>query len=219
MHYHRFAGQSVERLAALSDGIFAVAMTLLVLDLRVPMGNALHSQEPLWASGALSSEQVVWGVLVKLGPSVLTFLTGFLTLGMFWVGQQTQLNHLATSDRSLTWIHLAFLTAVALMPFSTALLSQYITYRFAVVVYWLNLLLLGIVLLVGWRYAVGAGLIREETPTEVGVAIERRIVVVQFLYAAGALLCLTNNYVSIVFIVLVQLNSAVAPRIFPLDRY
>jgi hypothetical protein len=50
-------------------------------------------------------------------------------------------------------------------------------------------------------------------------AIERRIVVVQILYAAGALLCLTNNYVSIVFIVLVQLNSALAPRIFPLDRY
>ncbi|HLI29838.1 MAG TPA: TMEM175 family protein, partial [Terriglobia bacterium] len=42
--YNRIAGQSVERLAALSDGIFAVAMTLLVLDLRVPLANTVHSE-------------------------------------------------------------------------------------------------------------------------------------------------------------------------------
>src|SRR5438093_5512789 len=93
--YNRIAGQSLERLAALSDGIFAVAMTLLVLDLRVPVSEALHLAQPLWVSGALQSEQVLWDALVGLAPRLLTYFMSFLTLGMFWVGQQTQLNQLA----------------------------------------------------------------------------------------------------------------------------
>ena len=50
---------------ALSDGIFAVAMTLLVLDLRVPVSEVIQSQQPLWVSGAVQSEQVLWDALVQ----------------------------------------------------------------------------------------------------------------------------------------------------------
>ena len=102
--YNRIAGQSVERLAALSDGIFAVAMTLMVLDLRLPAAAAIHSEHDLWRA------------LVALLPRLLTYFMSFLTLGIFWVGQQTQLNHLARSDRHLSWIHLGFLFAVTLGP-------------------------------------------------------------------------------------------------------
>lgn len=65
------AGVSLERLAALADGIFAVAMTLLVLGLSVRASNALHPARPLWAPGALTSEHVVWDVLdPRCGPVV-----------------------------------------------------------------------------------------------------------------------------------------------------
>lgn len=205
--YNRIAGQSLERLAALSDGIFAVAMTLLVLDLHVPV------------SGAIQSEQVLWDALVKLAPRLLPYFMSFLTLGIFWIGQQTQLNHFARSNRNLTWIHLAFLAAVSLMPFSTALLAEFITYRLALVVYWLNLLLLGVMLFSSWRYAAYSGLMKDETTVEIRSASERRIVIYQALYAFGALLCIINTYVSITFIVLLQLNSAIAPRIRPFDRF
>jgi len=50
-------------------------------------------------------------------------------LGIFWVGQQTQLNYLARSDRSLSWIHIAFLFCVSVTPFSTTLLAEYPGYR------------------------------------------------------------------------------------------
>src|SRR5580693_6059335 len=98
--YNAIAGQSVERLAALSDGLFAVAMTLLVLDLKVP------------AAEAIRSDKALLGALAELAPRLVIYLMSFLTLGIFWVGQQTQLNHLARGDRHLTWIHLMFLFAI-----------------------------------------------------------------------------------------------------------
>lgn len=132
--YNRIAGQSVERLAALSDGIFAVAMTLLVLDLHVPAREAIHDSHELGRA------------LVSLAPQHTAYVMSFITLGIFWVGQPTQLNHLARSDRSLAWIHIAFLFTVSLMPFSTRLLAEFIAYRTALLAYWLNLLFLGIAL-------------------------------------------------------------------------
>ncbi len=219
--YNRIAGQSLERLAALSDGIFAVAMTLLVLDLRTPVAEAgaRFSTPVLWTSQGLEKELALVGALGTLVPHVLPYVMSFLTLGIFWVGQQTQLNHFATSNRHLTWIHLAFLLAVSLMPFSTALLAAFITYRIALVVYWLNLLLLGVALFASWRYAQRAGLMKEEVTAEIHSATERRIVFYQAFYALAVLLCVINTYSSIVLLIIMQLNSAIAPRMGRLYRF
>ena len=198
--YNVIAGHNVERLAALSDGIFAVAMTLMVLDLRLPAAEAIHSDHDLWCA------------LAALLPRLLTYLMSFLTLGIFWVGQQTQLNHLARSNRHLSWIHLGFLFAVTISPFSTMLLAEFMAHRAALLVYWVNILLLGAVLHGSWGYALRAGLVKDDLPAEASAAICRRIKIAQALYAAGALLCVVNTYWSIVFILLVQLNYAVAPR-------
>lgn len=204
--YNRIAGGSIERLAALSDGLFAVAMTLLVLDLRAPAAETVHNERDLWQA------------LVALSPRLLIYLMSFLTLGIFWVGQQTQLNHLARADRNLSWINLAFLFAVSLMPFSTALMAEFIAYRVALLLYWANILLLGVLLFACWRYAARASLVNPETPPEIGTGIERRIMIAQALYAFGAGLCAINTYWSITFIMLVQLNYVIAPRIGPLFR-
>jgi uncharacterized membrane protein len=204
--YNQFAGQSLERLSALSDGVFAIAMTLLVLNVGVP------------ASGAIHSEHDLWHALVDLAPRLIAYLLSFLTLGIFWVGQQTQLNHFTRSDRNLTWIQIGFLLTVSIMPFSTGLLAEFITYRIAIVVYWLNILLLGAALFTSWWYASRAKLVKDEVTVEMRDAVERRIVVAQALYALGTLLCLVSTYLSIAVIVLVQLNYVIAPRIRPLYR-
>ena len=85
-------------------------MTLLAIDLHVPV---LHSEYDL--------RHALFGI----SPDLFIYLMSFLTLGIFWVGQQSQLNHLRRSEVRLTWIHLAFLFAVTLMPFSTKLLAEY----------------------------------------------------------------------------------------------
>jgi uncharacterized membrane protein len=201
--YNRYAGRSVERLAALSDGIFAFAMTLLVLDLRVPAAEAVHSERDLWHAVLLFS------------PRLLTYLMSFITLGIFWVGQETQLGHLARSDRNLTWIHIAFLSSVSLLPFSTEFLSVFIRYRSALIVYWFNIFLIGAIVYASWGYALRARLLKHDIPAELPSAVCRRIVIAQALYAFGALLCVFSTYLSIAFIVLVQLNYAIAPRFRP----
>jgi uncharacterized membrane protein len=199
--YNEITGRSLERLAALSDGIFAVAMTLLVLDLHVPASELIHSQGELWHT------------LAEAAPQLISYIMSFLTLGIFWNGQQAQLNAFSRSDRHLSWIHIAFLFGVSIMPFSTRLLAGFISYRSVLFAYWGNILLLGLVLFGSWRYARRAGLLREEITLDQQCAIERRIVVAQGLYAFGAALCLWNTYASIAFIILVQLNFALAPRL------
>ena len=208
-YYNRIAGQNLERLAALSDGIFAVAMTLLVLDLRIPV---------ITVSNRLIQEQDLLNALVKLGPNILPYVMSFLTLGIFWVGQQTQLNFFSKSDRYLTWINLAFLLAVTLMPFSTGLLAAYVTLRVALLIYWLNIVLLGIIIFFSWRYARRARLLKDEVTPEIFAANQRRIMIAQSLYAFGAILCIISTYASMAFIMLVQLNYAIAPRFWRLDR-
>lgn len=200
--YNRIQGRNLDRLAALSDGIFAVAMTLLVLDIHTPAAAQVHSERDLLLA------------LGTLGPQWLAYGMSFLTLGIFWAGQQTQLNHIGEGTRDLTWIRLGFLFAITMMPLSTRLLAEFITYRVALAIYWLNIFVPGAMLYWSWAYATRRGLIQPDTPGVVRNSICRRILIAQSLYAAGASLCLISNWISIAVIVLVQLNYAIAPRLW-----
>jgi uncharacterized membrane protein len=95
------------------------------------------------------------------------------------------------------------------MPLSTRLLTEFITYRGALGIYWLNIMLYW-----SWAHAMSHSLIKPDTPPEVRNSICSRIRIAQMLYAAGAALCFINNFVSIAAIVLVQLNYAIAPRLW-----
>jgi uncharacterized membrane protein len=197
--YNQLAGRSVERIEALSDGIFGVGMTLLVLDLRLPAAEVIHGEQALSAA------------LVSVLPQLAMYMMSFMTLGIFWLGQQTQLSHLERSDRHLTWINIAFLFPVTLMPFSTKLMAEFSQSRVALILYWLNILLLGLGLYVSWGYAARHKLLKVGTPADVPAAVCHRIIFAQSLYAVGALLCVFDTRLSITFIVLVQLYFVIAP--------
>jgi uncharacterized membrane protein len=205
--FNEFAGTDLDRLSGISDGIFAVSMTLLVLGLTVPTLSA-------------RSEGDLWRELMRLGPSVLVYTMSFMTLGIFWVGQGTQLNLLARSNRNYSWLQLAFLLGVTLVPFSTALLTRFPTFRVALVEYWVNILLLGTTLLAGLQYGVRAGLFDLADKPEVVPLMRGRILIAQSLYAIATATCLLfPTWVSIALIFLVQLNYVIAPRIPILHRF
>jgi uncharacterized membrane protein len=205
-YYNRLAGGDVGRIEALSDGIFAFAATVLVLDFHTPEAADIHSDAQLLSALAASA------------PRLLPWLLSLMTLGIFWVGQQTQLSQLARSDRDLTWLHFIFLAVVTVLPFSTRLLADFLTYRVAFLVYWANIVLLGACLYATWSYAEWRKLIQEEAHGDISRALKRRIVVAQSLYAIGALAGLVNVTLGITLILLIQLNFAIGPRLPILSR-
>jgi uncharacterized membrane protein len=199
--YNRIAGRNLDRITAISDGIFAVAMTLLVLDLKTPSSAVIRSGPQLLHT------------LAGMTPEFFTYFMSFLTLGIFWMGQQAQLNYVAESDRNFTWMHLAFLLGISMLPFSTRLLAEFILLRSALMCYWLNILFLGAVLYGAWRYATRASLISPEADIELRCAIERRVLIAQALYAASFALCIFDTRIAIACILLLQLNYVFAPKL------
>lgn len=196
--YNKIAGQKVQRIEALSDGVFAIAMTIMVFDLKDPVKVMIHSDERLLLA------------LQSILPNLLTYLLSFMTLGIFWTGQSTQFTYIHRYNRQLTWISLFFLLFVTLIPFSTSVLSHHINNTIAVLMYWFNILALGLLLLVHWKLSMRHDFLafEEEDGRLVNKAVVSRVIVGQLLYGIGASFCFFSTYASIVFIILVQLNYA-----------
>ena len=198
--YDQIAGQRVQRIEAISDGVFAIALTLLIFNIKVPVNEAINSEKDLLhAFGSLT-------------PSLLSYFLSFMTLGIYWSAHSTQFHYISRSDRNLTWINLFFLLFVSTIPFTTAFLSQYITFKFAIGIYWLNIFLLGFLLAINWYYADRHHFIslEDDEKNTARKAIRKRIIEAQSLYTFGAILCFINTYLSIIVLILIQLNYALA---------
>jgi uncharacterized membrane protein len=131
------------RVETLVDGVFAIAMTLLVLDLKVPTLVTTSPDVELAAQ------------LVDLGPRLLAYAGTFIVLGVFWFGHHVQSAMIRRADRIFVWINLLFMLFVAFIPFTAALLGRYPEQRLAVIIYGVNIILVGSCLTLQWRYATG----------------------------------------------------------------
>ncbi|OLD02087.1 hypothetical protein AUG19_04435 [archaeon 13_1_20CM_2_54_9] len=119
-------GLSKARLEALTDGIFATVMTILVLTLSVPV-----------ITGPLTSAQLASEVLVDieaLAPNILGYVMSFLLLITVWISHHNVFHYISSVDRPLLWLNAAFLLTVGFIPFSTALLGRYPLVQLPVVI-------------------------------------------------------------------------------------
>ncbi|TGK12262.1 DUF1211 domain-containing protein [Leptospira fletcheri] len=201
-NYNRLAGQRIHRTEALADGVFAVAFTLLVLDIKLPATELIRSESDLIA------------YLVSISHKLLSYGLSFITLGIFWTAHSMQFTFIRKSDRHLSWISVLYLSFVSLLPFSTAFLSEFIQFKTAVVLYWLNLVLLGATIYFHWAYAYRNDLLDTDHPDIQAIdrIIRKRVIYAQIFYGLSTMLCLIDNYLSIAVTFLIQLNYAVAPR-------
>jgi len=198
--YNSIAGFRLQRIEAVSDGVFAIALTFLALDIKVPSPGQIHTESELIRA------------FISLSPKLLTYFLSFITLGIYWLAQSTQFHYITASDRNLNWISLFFLLAVSIMPFTTAFLSGYIHFRFAVWLYWLNLSSLGLLLGINWHYAQKCHLLRmtDTENTIITKAIKSRVIESQILYTVAACFSLIHTYLSLGMLIMIQLNYALA---------
>jgi uncharacterized membrane protein len=144
------------RLEAFSDGVFAIAITLLVLDLAVPITH--------------DSEQHLLEEIGDQWPGYLGYIVSFSTVGALWLGHNAITDYLDRADITLLRLNLLLLLFVSFLPFPTRLLSEYITIdraeRVAVTFYGLTLLVAGALLSLLWRYALHARLVRPNAGDE-----------------------------------------------------
>lgn len=173
------------RVEAFSDGVFAIAITLLILELRVPE----HSGDHLWQ--ALKDE---W-------PSYLSYIISFSIIGIIWVNHHAVFSTVARIDRPLMFLNLLLLMTVVVIPFPTTLVADYVTEEdaghIAVAVYSAVLLAMAVsfLLLVGWIIRAGLARYRLTPPQKrqvlvrfsVGISIYTVAIGLSFLDARVAL--------------------------------
>lgn len=187
------------RLEAFSDGVFAIAITLLVLEISMP------------------EDESIGDGLLSLWPSYVAYVTSFLTIGGIWLSHTLMTEHLRTTDAILMRLNLAVLLFVSFLPFPTRLLAETMNdtedARVAAPFYGAFLLVLGVLLAAMWRYGVGAGLVRSDTADEDIAALTQRLSPAVLLYLVAIVIGLLLPrlapllYISIAIFVLVPIAS------------
>jgi uncharacterized membrane protein len=180
--------KTTQRVEALADAVFSIAMTLLVLNVAVQSG--LGHQEFLAA-------------LRGIGPKVLAYVVSFMVIAVYWIGHHNQFFWIKHTDRTFIWINVFFLMTIAFVPFSTSLIAAYPNERYAVMLYGVNVVAAGLALLIHWRYASGGGRLTDgPVDAQISGLMQRRILLGTAFYAIAVLLALVSPLISVVLFAL-----------------
>lgn len=133
----------LERMILFSDAVFAIAITLLVIEMKIPE-----------IQGDLLTEKALVASLSHLIPTFVGFLVSFMIIGLYWTVHHRLFGFIINYDQRLLWLNLIFLMAVALMPFSTGFYSHYVfkLFKSPVIVYVANICFLGLMNFILWKY-------------------------------------------------------------------
>jgi uncharacterized membrane protein len=170
------------RLEAFSDGVFAIAATLLILNVAVSTNN-------------LSDE------LLRIWPSYVAYAVSFVTIGIIWANHHTVMGQISHVNRTFHVINTLFLMVVSFIPFPTHLLSEYIldpnNAQAAAIAYGITGTLVAVMFNIMWRYAAGGRrLLRADAKPRTVDGITRSYLPGPFLYAAATVVALASPVVS-----------------------
>lgn len=187
---HGVAGN--DRINTFSDGVFAIAITLLVLELKVP--------ETLPHGGVVTA-------LVEMAPKFAGHVLSFVVLGVYWVGHHNVFMHIHRHDRTLLWLNIAFLMFVGAMPFFAGLLVQHSDDPFSLVVYCANLAVAGVFLDIIWWYATrGRRLVDPKIDSHLIRLFHRRVLTAPVIYLVSIPIAFFNSTAALLVAIIVPLT-------------
>jgi len=180
-----------DRLVAFSDGVFAFAITLLVLGIAVPTPERTAALPPVWGSPLLDA-------LARQWPAYASYLLSFAAVGVVWVNHHTMFSYIKRADQVLIMLNLLLLLTVAVIPFLAALLAQYIgrphDQQVAALVYSGAFALGGVAFNLLWRHAArGHRLLDRDLSPHVVRTLTRRYLLGPLLYGVAFLLSFANG--------------------------
>jgi len=185
------------RIEAFSDGVFAIAITLLIIEIHVP---------------GRSQSETLGHELLRLWPSYLAYLTSFLTIGVMWVNHHHVFSLIDRADRTLMFLNTLLLMMIAFVPFPTAVLADFIRTdgaRAGAVLYGSTMTVTAILFFVWWRYvSKDRRLIAEEVRDEDVADITKAYTPGTLMYGGAALLAFASPWVSAALYLLIALFYA-----------
>lgn len=143
------AGIPIARMVSFSDGVFAVAITLLVLSIDVPVLPKTVADEKLPQE------------LLKMMPIFWAYVVSFLVIGLFWIGHHRIFRHFTKHDEGILWLNIVFLMTVVFIPFTTSLQSDYSGSRVGLIFYACSIAVPSILLCLLFWYGIKRGLVPE----------------------------------------------------------
>lgn len=166
------------RIEALSDGIFAIVMTLLVFELKT-------SDLPQHASNIQLAP-----ALFEMWPKFLSYAVSFIGLGIYWVAHHYMYHSIRHSDRTLLWLNILFFMFVSLLPFSASLINSFGQTQIAPLFFGANLTLIGWTLYFQWIYAASKrDLMADFVTREYADSVKFRFLIIPIIATIAMLLC------------------------------
>ena len=191
------------RLQTLSDGVFAVAMTLLVLEIKLP---PTETTDPSHFAAAL----------VALWPKVGAFLLSFIILARGWELHRYVFSYVVRYDHFIVYSNMLYLMAITLLPFSTALVGDHPHMKLAAAIYAGNFLFIGGTKLVIWAYATHHNrLVPQELPPVFAQWLKRRLVLSSCVICIAILLAFVYPAASILLLLVYQVAMILIPLFRP----
>ncbi len=194
------------RLVSLTDGVFAIIMTILVFNISVP-------ELILFTEGDFASERLS-AKFADLWPDFLAYVISFSTLGAFWVAHHRVFRWILSVDRPLIWINISFLMVIGLIPFSTTLLTQFMHSQNSIFVFSFNAILAGLLIYAIYYYVKrNTELVDKSVQALIEKSSSRRVLATVLTYSVSIGFSFIYLPVSMFLLLLV-----LVPEIIP-DKY
>jgi uncharacterized membrane protein len=175
------------RMEAFSDGVFAIAITILILEIKIPV---------------VPQNEVIKASISQL-PKLLAYILTFIIIGIFWVAHNSMVHFFKKVDRSMLWLNLINLMFVCFLPYPTGLLGEYPFNRFAIILYAVSLSCVNITGTIFWIYSSSLEENLEEITKKYRVYVVMLHMSPVVLYMLAIIFTFISMYVSYLIFVMV----------------